>query len=473
MTPRARTGALVRVWCLAALCTGIGCSPSRESALVTRSRTDVMHKRMTEEEQTRGLSGRENGVLRPSGKQTIADKKVVEYDSICVHNWPNFSRYGAFEISGLIAGGRDAGLHRVGNGLLGAYNTFGLRATRDDALFNGYLARIGIWEHRFPALGKDWSIGTAFFEAILNGTKDGQQLTSLFPLYLRKRIYLSEGQPNVDVQPFIGISLLGPFRYANGGAALHVGSYGGANLFVQAGLAVGGRANPDASEIDAIRVIPYAGLGLSMFDFWNTERDMDTEWRYHSAPARRSGLLNVTLIRTTEGSADGIIFGEGSSNESEAFRQFNGFIAELGIISFPADFILENLTIGTSLANVLWLGNIEGGAGILPLRATYQAWLTRKLLFEPFAEVIYYPSQIFHAGLRFNAGDFGGMNLGLQAGFTLGNSGSLTSNIFRNWTQDATGAYFGLSFGLFDYYTSPVIDYFRSKKDCRTPFGEM
>jgi hypothetical protein len=220
-------------------------------------------------------------------------------------------------------------------------------------------------------------------------------------------------------------------------------------------------------------VIPYAGLGLSMFDFWNTEQDMETEWRFQSAPARRVGLVNLTLLSTTEGSGEGIVFGSGTADETKASRAFNGFIAQLGIVAFPADGLLEHLTLGTSLAEVYWLGNLEGGAGILPLRATYQVWISRALLFEPFAEVVYYPSHILHAGLRLNAGDFGGLNLGVQAGFTLGSSGELTSNIFPKWTQDATGAYIGLSFGLFDYATSPVIEYFRAKKDCRTPFGEM
>lgn len=443
-----------------------GCGSFRESFLVTRSRTDTFHQRIVEEERTRGLAGSDNGVIRPTAKQTITERRVTEYDSVCVRNYPNFSRFGAFEVAGLAAGGRDATRHPIGNGLFGVHNTFGLRETRDSALFNGYLFRAGIWEHRFPALGKDWSIGTALIEGIFNGTKDGQQLLGVLPVYLRKRIYLRDAPPYVDVQPFAGASLFAPFRYVHAGASLHVALYGGANLFAQAGIAVGGRANPDASEIDALRVFPYAGLGLSMLDFWNTEADMEREWRDHRAPARRVGFLTVTMLRSSEGDSDGIVFGDGTSDELAISRTFNGFIAQFGSVAFPADGVLRNLTLGTSLVNLFWLGNFEGGAGILPFRATYQSWVFSKILLEPFIEVNLYPSQILHIGARVNAGDFLGMNLGVQAGGTYGTSGTLTSNIFPGWTQDASGVYAGVSFGVGEFYTSPVIEHFKDKIDC-------
>jgi hypothetical protein len=443
-----------------------GCGTLRESFLVTRSRTDTFHQRNVEEERTRGLAGRDNGVIRPSERQIVTESRVTEYDSVCVHNYPNFSRIGAFEVSGLVAGGRDATRHPIGNGLFGVHNTFGLRESRDSALFNGYLFRAGIWERRFPVLGKDWSIGTSVIEGIFNGTKDGQQLLGVLPVYLRKRIYLRDSPPYVDVQPFAGASLFAPFRYVHAGASLHVALYGGANLFAQAGIAVGGRANPDASEIDALRVFPYAGLGLSMLDFWNTEADMDREWRDHRAPARRVGFLAVTMLRSSEGASDGIVFGDGTSDELAVSRTFNGFIAQFGSVAFPADGVLRNLTLGTSLVNVFWLGNFEGGAGILPFRATYQSWVFSKILLEPFIEVNLYPSQILHIGARVNAGDFLGMNLGVQAGGTYGTSGTLTSNIFPGWTQDASGVYAGVSFGVGDFYASPVIEHFKDKNDC-------
>ncbi|MBI5648071.1 MAG: hypothetical protein HY962_14160 [Ignavibacteriae bacterium] len=456
---------------LAVMLIHAGCSPSYEGSLMTRTRTSTTRKQYVQEKSERGTAGREYGVLRPSRKQTVVEKTVLEYDSICVFNYPRFARFGLAEISGLVAGGRAAGDNRVGNGLLGVYNTLGPRSTRDNAIFNGYMARIGMWEHRFPAIGKDWTIGSALFEAILNGTKDGQQLLGFFPVYLKKRIALTDSRPQLSLQPYAGVSLLSPFRYFNTGVSLHAGSIGGANMFAHAGLAIGGRANPDASEIDEVRVIPYVGLGLSMFDFFHNEKEMDTEWRYHEDPTRRTGLLQITLLRSSGSTPAGIVLGEGN-DEITLFRDFDGFIGQFGIVSFPADKVLPHLTVGTSLINLLWLGNFEGAAGILPLRGAYEVWLSRALLFEPFLEVNYYPSQVLHLGARLNFGDIEGCNIGLQLGGMYGSTGQLTSNIFADWTQEVSGVYIGVSFSVFDYYSSPVITHFREKKDCRTPYGE-
>jgi hypothetical protein len=252
---------------------------------------------------------------------------------------------------------------------------------------------------------------------------------------------------------------------------LTLGSYGGANIHLQAGLAVGG---PNGSDTDPhpVRGIPYAGLGLSMLDFINTEEEMDTEWKKHEVPARRMGLFHLTLLQSSLGSSDGVVLNGKGSADRTIFTDFDGFILQVGTVAFPLRWLPEEMTVGTSVLNMLYLGHLEVGVGILPLRATWQYRPWKKFLIEPFVEFNYYPSSVLHAGARCSVGDFAGVSIGLQAGAMFGNSGQLTRNLFESFTADVKGIYAGFTLGLFDFYSSPIVDQFRDVKDCRTPFGE-
>ncbi len=452
---------------LFSLFTGCG---SYQGWVMTRTEVDTFHKTYVEEQSRREPLGTDYGVLKPSRKQSVVDRVITEYDSICNRHYPAFSRLGLFEVAGLIASVSSPDDDKIGNGLLGVYNTFGPASTRRDAIFNGYFFRFGIYEKRLSFIGKDWTIGTSFMEGIFGDTREGQQLLGLFPIYVKKKFFLREDPPLASIQPFLGLSMLAPYRYLNVGVTAQLGSYGGANLFAHLGFAYGGPSSQQVSDVTTPRSIPYFGLGLSMFDFTNTEKDMDTQWRFHESQVKRVALAHLTLLQSSVG-ANGIVFPGDNGEEVVISRDFDGFIIQLGTVAFPAEFVMKNFTVGTTLLNIMYLGSMNGGIGILPLRATYQWWIFKKLLIEPFVEFNYYPSNVGHIGARLNFGDFVGMNLGVQVGGMYGNSGELTRNVFPDFTTDVKGVYAGLTFSLVDHYSSPVIDFFRSLKDCRTPYG--
>ena len=66
---------------------------------MTRTRTSTTRKQYVQEKSERGTAGREYGVLRPSRKQTVVEKTVREYDSICVFNDPRFAPLVAPELA--------------------------------------------------------------------------------------------------------------------------------------------------------------------------------------------------------------------------------------------------------------------------------------------------------------------------------------------------------------------------------------
>ena len=442
-----------------------------ESSVITRTEYDFHHKVYVEEKQRSEALGEDFGVLKPSRRQMILDKTITEYDSICRRDYPAFARFGLFEVAGLVTGVETDDRDKIGNGLFGVYNTFGPASTREEATLNGYLYRIGIWDSRFEYLGKDWTIGTALVEGIFGNVRDGQQLIGVLPVYLKKRFFFTQKSPYVSVQPFVGVSMFSPFRYINIGATAQLGSFGGANLYAHLGFAYGARAREDVSKVASARSIPYAGLGISMFDFTNTEQEMETEWKLHASPARRMALLHLTFLQSSLGSSDVVINGN-KSNEKHFITDWDGLIFQFGVVAFPADFIAKRVTLGTSIINVMYLGEINGGVGILPIRLTYLWQPFEKISIDPFFELNYYPSHVAHVGLRLNLGDLGGFNLGGQAGYLFGDSGDLTKNFFPDFTVDVSGFYAGISVSLFDFYSSPIIEHFKSLKPCETPFGE-
>ncbi len=451
------TGALVAF-------AGCGFSPS---LFTTRTETETHHvTRIIDEDVKVEDTGEDYGVLLPQRKRTVLTRKRIRYDSTCYYYYPRVARLGLVEMAGIISTESSSGSNNMGMGLLGIYNWFTPLNRRETDVFNGYFGRVGMIEWRVPFLGRDWTFGTAVFEGLAADAGNGHYMFGILPLTLRYRYPLLEYPTPLTVEPFITLGYF-PNTYLNMGGKLHFGSVGGMNLFAHLGFAMAGSSINNDRDLANNYSFGYAGLGISVLDFHYSEDEMDMEWKYHEPFARRVGFLHLTFLQSSIGSETSFKF---------LGLNWDGMIIQVGTVAFPADFIMDNFTLGTSIVNGVLLGNSSGvpmvGASILPLRATLMYQLTQKVLVEPFFEVNYYPSNFAHLGARVNLGDVGGMNIGFQIGGVYGNTGELSQQFVDNYTLDVKGLYFGMSLGLMDFYSSPVVDYYRSLPSCVTPFGE-
>ncbi|GEM_PF-6917636 len=450
--------------CIIVFSSGCGFSPS---LLTTRTETETHRvSRIIDEDVKIEDTGEDHGVLLPQRKRTVLTRQRIRYDSTCYHYFPRLARWGLVEIASIVSTESSSRGNNMGLGLLGIYNLFTPLNRKETDIFNGYYGRVGMLEWRVPFLGKNWTFGTALFEGLAADSRSGHFMFGVFPLTLRYRYSLLTYPTPLTIEPFINVGYL-PNTYLNMGGKLHFGSVGGMNLFAHLGFAMAGSSINNDKDLANNYSFGYAGLGISVLDFHYSEDEMDTEWKYHEPFARRVGLLHLTFLQSSIGSGTSFRF---------LGLNWDGMIIQAGTVAFPADFIMENFTLGTSLINGVFLGNSTGnpmiGASILPLRATLMYQLTRKVLVEPFFEVNYYPSNFAHLGARINLGDVGGMNVGFQIGGVYGNTGELSEQFVDNYTLDVKGLYVGMSLGLLDFYSSPVVDYYRSLPSCVTPFGE-
>ncbi|NOY06614.1 MAG: hypothetical protein GXO82_08310 [Chlorobi bacterium] len=443
---------------------GCGFSPS---LLTTRTETETHHvSRIIDEDVKIEDTGEDYGVMLPQRKRMVLTRQRIRYDSTCYFYFPRLARWGLVEMAGIISTESSSRANNMGLGLLGIYNWFTHFNRKETDIFNGYYGRVGMLEWRVPFLGRNWTFGTALFEGLAADSRSGHYMFGILPFTLRYRYPLLNYPTPLTIEPFVNIGYF-PNTYLNMGGKLHFGSVGGMNLFAHLGFAIAGSSINNDGDLANNYSFGYAGLGISVLDFHYSEDEMDTEWKYHEPFARRVGFLHLTFLQSSIGSETSLrFFG----------LNWDGIIVQAGTVAFPADFIMKNFTLGTSIANVVFLGNSTNipmvGASILPLRATLMYQLAPKVLVEPFFEVNYYPSNFAHLGARINLGDIGGVNLGFQVGGVYGNTGELSSQFVNNYTYDVKGLYFGMSLGLMDFYSSPVVDYYRSLPSCVTPFGE-
>ncbi|MFA6571023.1 MAG: hypothetical protein WCT77_07275, partial [Bacteroidota bacterium] len=195
-------------------------------------------------------------------------------------------------------------------------------------------------------------------------------------------------------------------------------------------------------------IFPYFGIGVSVLDFLNLVPETEKEWKYHEHSSWDIGILQLTGINSFSDSS--IFKTEGSS------PVLTGYICKIATASVALPLLDYKLYAGTSLLNIIVLGNGEWGIGVLPLRLGYwQTILQDELTTEPFIEYSYYPSSIFHIGNRVNLRISEWINFSFVLGFVSGSS--LNPNQVSKELVDMIGLsknfsrpYIGISIGLWD-----------------------
>ncbi len=403
---------LVGIW----LTTGCGSVTRTERDLYTTTTLDTV----VTERVTNPPGERDNGVIAPSSRVENRIRTVSYKDSVSVREYPNFIRWSLFEGVGLLGSSID-GSASTRTGLFGLYydiNELILNRLPADSstVFDGYMFRIGLTEWKLDWFDNapNWTWGITGYEIIR--ADDEHTMTGVGVLNLTKRFYLRDKIPYMAIRPSISFALF-PSQYINTSVSADLGSIGGVNLRLYTGLAVGGDLLGKTTEVNTI---PYAGLGVSVMDFLNREEELDTEWKYHEHSSWEIGAAEITLLGSQ---ADRSIF---SARRSGADAPtIKGITARVAVADVALPILDYRLSLGTSLANIVFLGSTEFGIGILPLRLTYH-WmpLQSTMRVEPFAEINFAPSSFFHAGVRAAFPIAEQMTIHLTAGWANGRTGS-------------------------------------------------
>jgi hypothetical protein len=283
-------------------------------------------------------------------------------------------------------------------------------------VFDGYMFRMGLteWKLNWFDNAPNWTWGVTGYEIIR--ADDMHSMSGIGVLNITKRFYLRDKIPYAAIRPSISFALF-PSQYINTSVSADLGSIGGINLRLYTGVAVGGDLFGETTEVNTI---PYAGLGVSVMDFLNREEELDTEWKYHEHSSWEIGAAEITLLGSQ---ADRSIF---SARKSGADAPtIKGLTARIAVADVALPLLDYRLSLGTSLANIVFLGSTEFGIGILPLRLTYH-WmpLQSTMRIEPFAEINFAPSSFFHAGVRAAFPIAEQMTIHLTAGWANGRTGS-------------------------------------------------
>ncbi len=397
---------------------------------------------------------RDNGAIFPSSKVIYKERDLIQRDSVTERYYPDFIRLGFLETIGTIGGDSE---HAIGTGLFGIFPDFAdLSDTyrgNNDKFFSGGIYKIGITEHRLRWFrdSKNWTIGTHIAEFILPDARGENALISILPLYIRKRYYISEQIPYLCFTPSIGFGLY-PSFYTNISGSLDLGSMGGLNLRIYAGLAAGHnpsyspqiRRNDFMSSDEGKSVVfPYVGIGASFLDFHNLVKETETEWQYHEHSGWDIGLIQFAMLSSN---ADKSIFSDN--------RLFTGFQLKIANSFLALPYADYKVFLGTSLFNIMVLGENAFAMAVLPIRAGYWAVLIDdELSAEPFIEYGYYPSKILNLGCKINLVISESINLGLVAGYVNGsNDNNLPAELTNNYgiTTSFSNFYLGLNFGIID-----------------------
>ncbi len=438
----------------------------------TYSRTETDVYTISEMDTTTTYSGRnapgnrDNGIIYSSSRTVKADRNFIQRDSTVNREYPNFIRLGLFESIGLITGRANP----AGTGMFGIFPDFNnLKTTyrgSSNRIFSGGIYRLGIgeWRLRWFRDAKDWTYGTTALEIIMPDALTENALASIAPLYVRKRFYLREQIPYIALTGALGIGYF-PSQYLNLTASIDIGSIGGLNVRGYLGIAAGTNPrnspqvlmSPQNDSTSTTTVFPYLGIGISFLDFLNRVPELDREWKDHEHSSWDVGLMQLSLINSGSRS----IYKKDSS-----FTLLTGYILKLANAYVALPLLNYKLYAGTSLCELMVLGNKEWGMGILPLRMGYwQTVIADELSVEPFIEYNYYPSSYVNLGARLNLKVNDGINIGIIAGYasgsTFGGIGTELTNQLGN-PGNFSRAYIGVTLGLFDrIFFKEQLRYFR------------
>jgi hypothetical protein len=167
------------------------------STITTRVEQDIFtitHRDTTDQFLVQNAPGnRDNGVIYPSSRRLISERNMLKQDSIVERRYPDFIRLGAFESIGFFIGGDKQ--HSAGYGLFGIFPNYEdisvSNRGKPDYTIKGGLYRFGIaeWRLRWFRDAPDWTVGTSMIEIIAPEARIEKTLSSVFPLYLRKRFF--------------------------------------------------------------------------------------------------------------------------------------------------------------------------------------------------------------------------------------------------------------------------------------------
>ncbi len=425
----------------------------------TETYTIVVRDTLNQIEVKNAPGRRDNGIVYPSSKLLESTRQVVTYDSIVERFYPNFIRLGLFESVGLIG---TSEIDQLGAGPFGIFlNTYDYPAGQDGyqgETFSGAYYRFGIgeWRLRWFRDAKNWTIGTCLSEWIVKDNIRYHTLSSVLPLYIKKRFFLWDKIPYFAISPSFGFGLY-PSQYINLNTALELGSLGGLNLRAYAGFAIGQNLkgsplNDNANAETKTISTPYIGFGISFLDFVNIVPELYTEWKDHEHSSWNIGLLQFALLHTNAKVSLG-------KNEKSLVKGIHLRLFPTAI-SIP---ILNNgFYLGSSLLNFFVFGFEDIGLGVLPLRLGYwQLILPDELSIEPFVEYNYYPSTFIHLGNRVNLKISQTFNFSITFGYIDGNNKRFYENNLRQDLIDFTPYYsfsryyIGISIGINDRIFQP------------------
>lgn len=398
------------------LATGCGSVTRTERDLYTTTTLDTV----VTERVTNPPGERDNGVIAPSSRVENRVRTVAYQDSVSVREYPSFIRWCLFEGVGLLGSSVD-GSASTRTGLFGLYYDINellldRNAIDTSSVFDGYMFRMGLteWKLNWFDNAPNWTWGVTGYE-IIRADAD-HSLSGIGVLNITKRFYLRDKIPYAAIRPSVSFALF-PSQYINTSVSADLGSIGGVNLRLYTGLAVGGDLLGRTTEVNTI---PYAGLGVSVMDFLNREEELDTEWKYHEHSSWEVGAGEILFLGSQ---AERSIFATRRTGTDAP--TIKGVTARLAIADVALPLLGYHLSLGTALANVMFLGSTEFGVGILPLRLTYH-WmpLQSTMRIEPFAEINFAPSSFFHAGVRAAFPLADQMTIHLTAGWANGQTGS-------------------------------------------------
>ncbi len=429
------------------------------------TRTEIDLHTITEKDTTYNITNqnapgnRDNGVIYPSSRVLEFNRVTMTRDSLVVREYPDFIRFGVFESVGLMFTGEKE--YALGTGMFGIFPDFSKVNTNfdanDNSVFRGGLYRFGIgeWRLRWFRDAKNWTYGTSVMEIIAPDSRLKNTLMSVFPIYVRKRFFLREEIPYVALTPAFGFGWY-PSQYINLSGSIEAGSIGGFNLRAYLGLAIGVNQEwspqirsfkTSGTKTSSSVVAPYFGIGISFLDFVNIVPETYKEWKDHEHSSWNLGVLQVGLLSAPGTDSTAL-------TESDENTIITGFSLRLlhGEVALP--FLNNQFYAGTSLINLMVLGDNEWGMGILPIRLGYwQTVIEDELSVDPFIEYNYYPSGFLHIGAKLNLKISNEFNFSFNLGYVTGSKST-------DYGTDATDAfgesnkisnfYFGISFGFLD-----------------------